>query len=64
MSEHVNTTSKESRTPEEEVLPGGGLCLDGQGGLAQAHFEIMPQTPGDLMSGLAPSAPVGAESAS
>lgn len=46
---------------EEEVLPGGGLWLEEQGGLGQSCFEITPQTLGPDMSRTLPSSQRGLE---
>lgn len=46
---------------EEEVLPGGGLWLEEQGGLGQSCFEITPQALGPDMSRTLPSSQRGLE---
>lgn len=46
---------------EEEVLPGGELRLEEQGGLGQSCFEITPQALGPDMSRTLPSSQRGLE---
>lgn len=70
LHDNVRATSKEhrllpqtqeQRTVEEEVLPGGGLWLEEQGGLGQSCFEITPQALGPDMSRTLPSSQRGLE---